>query len=216
LGFFSYLLQRYLFSLVINTENSTLGILVDFNSELISACKNNNRKAQIELYQLFARRMYNTSLRIVKNRILAEDVIQEAFISAFKSLEKYKGEVPFEAWLRKIVVNRSIDELRRERKMFFESIDEIVIADENLNDEKEIEAEKSVFILKLKEQLNDLADGYRIILSLYYLEGYDHEEISQILNISKSTSRSQLTRAIRKLKENENVMKLANELRQAT
>lgn len=192
-----------------------MGKLVDFNSDLISACLNNDRKAQIELYQLFVRRMYNTSLRIVKNREQAEDVMQEAFISAFKSLDKFKGEVPFEAWLRRIVVNRSIDEYRKERKAFFESVDELEIADENSVYELENDTEKTNLILKIKEQLNNLPDGYRIILSLYYLEGYDHEEISQILGISKSTSRSQLTRAIQKMKEDENIKKIINEFRQA-
>jgi RNA polymerase sigma factor (sigma-70 family) len=191
-----------------------LETLVDFNIDLISACRNNNRKAQLELYRLFARRMYNTSLRIVKNRILAEDVVQESFLSAFKSIDMYKGEVPFEAWLRKIVINRSIDELRKENKHIFETVTDLIIADNSFGENSENEDNERIIHI-IKEKLNELPNGYRVILSLYYLEGYDHEEISQILNISASTSRSQLTRALKKLKEDINIKKLANEFRQA-
>jgi RNA polymerase sigma factor (sigma-70 family) len=192
-----------------------LGKLVDFNNDLITACRNNSRKAQIELYELFARRMYNTCLRIVKSRMLAEDVIQEAFISAFRSLDRFKGEVPFEAWLRRIVVNRSIDLLRQENKVFFEPVDELMIADKSNSVEENDEVKKEKLFTIIKEKLNELPNGYRVILSLFYLEGYDHEEISQILNINSSTSRSQLTRALKKLRETTNIKKMVNEVRQA-
>jgi RNA polymerase sigma-70 factor (ECF subfamily) len=158
--------------------------------------------------------MYNVSLRIVKNRMLAEDVLQESFINAFKSLDKFKGEVPFEAWLRRIVVNQSIDELRKENKVFFEPVDDLTIIESSGTDEENDNAEKEKLIFRIKEQLNELPNGYRIILSLFYLEGYDHDEISQILNISPSTSRSQLTRALRKLRETTNAKKIVNEFRQ--
>jgi RNA polymerase sigma factor (sigma-70 family) len=190
-----------------------LGTLVDFNIELISACRNNNRKAQLELYKFFSRRMYNTSLRIVKNRVLAEDVVQEVFINAFKSLDKYKGEVPFDAWLRRIVINRSIDELRKENKYLFDSVDDWIVTEETYYENTDYE-ETNRLIKIIKEKLNELPHGYRVILSLFYLEGYDHEEISLILGISQSTSRSQLTRAIKKLKEDSTIKRMANEFRQ--
>jgi len=163
--------------------------------DLISLCKKNDRKAQIKIYELLSKGMYNTSLRIVKNSMVAEDVVQEAFIKVFKSLTNFRGEVPFEIWLRRIVINKSIDELRKEKIYFTDNLNEFdqpnyeeAITDfENKPDEK--------LIGEIKKQINELPDGFRIIFTLFYLEGYDHEEISQILNISASTSRSQLTRA---------------------
>jgi len=139
--------------------------------------------------------MYNVSYRIVRDQMLAEDIIQEAFISAFKNLRNFKREVPFYAWLKKIVINKSLDEVRRNKTKYTELIDDN-IAEEN---EEYEESNKEELITRLKNELYQLPDGYRIILSLYYLDGFDHEEISQIMQISASTSRSQLTRAKRVL-----------------
>lgn len=148
------------------------------------------------IYELHAKQMYNVSYRIVKDQMLAEDIIQEAFISAFKRLKSFKREVAFSSWLRKIVINKSLDEIRRQKVKFTE------IKDEQLSEElieNEENTNKAELFKLLKKELYNLPDGYRIILSLYYLEGYDHEEISQILGITSSTSRSQLTRAKRVL-----------------
>jgi RNA polymerase sigma factor (sigma-70 family) len=167
-------------------------------NDLISLCKKNDRKAQIRIYELLSKRMFNTSIHIVKNSMVAEDVVQESFIAVFKSLNTFRGDVPFESWLRRIVINKSIDQVRKEKLFFTDDIDDIdsPVYDEDLNFDKE---GADLLVDKIKKQMNTLPNGYRIIFSLYYLEGYDHEEISQILNISASTSRSQLTRAKEKL-----------------
>lgn len=162
---------------------------------LINACLVNDRKAQIEIYNRFAKSMFNVSLRIVKDKMLAEDITQEAFISAFKGLKSFRREVSFYSWLRKIVINKSLDEIRR-RKIILTDLNEALIAEETTDDE-ENNAGKEEMLNRIKNELYNLPDGYRIIISLYYLEGFDHDEISQILNISSSTSRSQLTRAKR-------------------
>ena len=139
--------------------------------------------------------MYSVSLRIVNDEMEAEDVMQEAFLKAFSKIESYRGEVSFGAWLKKIVVNRSLDVLKK-RKVKFEEINEkeAQVADYQMGT-KEVDTEK------IKAAIRSLPDGYRIVLSLYLLEGYDHEEISQILNISNSSSRTQLLRAKKKLKQ---------------
>ncbi len=124
----------------------------------------------------------------------AEDVMQEAFLSAFKKIETYKGEVSFGAWLKKIVVNRSLDYLKK-RKVQFEEINERTtqISDYQMGT-------KEIDVQMIKNAVQELPDGYRVVLSLFLIEGYDHDEISQILGISNSSSRTQLLRAKNKLK----------------
>jgi RNA polymerase sigma factor (sigma-70 family) len=173
------------------------GLTHDSIELLLDACVANDRKAQIRLYELFCKSMYNVSYRIVKDQMLAEDIIQESFISAFKALKQFKREVPFHYWLKKIVINKSLDEIRRS-KVFLTELNEEIVAD-LIVDDQEVVTDTHKMIDQLKKELFNMPDGYRIILSLYYLEGYDHEEISQILNITSSTSRSQLTRAKRML-----------------
>lgn len=163
---------------------------------LIASCLKNDRKAQIEIYNRYAKSMYNVSLRMVKDKMLAEDIMQEAFISAFKGLRNFRREVSFYHWLRKIVINKSLDEIRRQKVIFTEIKDDLV---EEVSRNDEDDAARKELLMQLKNELFNLPDGYRIILSLYYLEGYDHDEISHILKISASTSRSQLTRAKRLL-----------------
>ncbi len=139
--------------------------------------------------------MYNVSVRIVNDVMEAEDVMQEAFLSAFKKIKTYKGEVSFGAWLKRIVVNRSLDYLKK-KKVQFEEINERTTQIEDYQ-----MAAHEVDAKVLKAAIQDLSDGYRIVLSLYLIEGYDHEEISQILGISNSASRTQLLRAKNKLRE---------------
>jgi RNA polymerase sigma-70 factor (ECF subfamily) len=142
--------------------------------------------------------MYNTSLRIVNDTMEAEDVMQESFLSAFEKIETYSGTVSFGAWLKKIVINRSLDALSR-RKAIFEDIESHTgIKDESPEDLSRQE-EVDFKVEEVKDAIERLPDGYRIILSLYLLEGYDHDEIGEILSISSSTSRSQLSRAKQKL-----------------
>ncbi len=139
--------------------------------------------------------MYSVCLRILNDEMEAEDVMQEAFLSAFKKIETYKGEVSFGAWLKRIVVNRSLDYLKK-RKVKFEEINERTTEIEDYQMET-----KEVNIEMLKNAIQKLPDGYRVVLSLYLIEGYDHEEISQILGISNSNSRTQFLRAKNKLRE---------------
>ena len=163
---------------------------------MIDRCKAGEREAQFQLYKLYYKSMYNTSLRIVGNEVEAEDIMQESFLKAFRKIDTYAGKVSFGAWLKKIVVNRSLDYLKK-RKVILEEIDEKLMEEA----ERPMMEIYEVDFQKIKKAIFQLPEGYRIVLSLYLLEGYDHDEISEILNISNSSSRSQLLRAKRKLKD---------------
>ncbi|WP_319265835.1 sigma-70 family RNA polymerase sigma factor [uncultured Draconibacterium sp.] len=167
----------------------------NIHQEIIDQCREGSQKAQFQLYKLYYKAMFSVSLRIVNDQMEAEDVMQEAFLSAFKKIDSYKGEVSFGAWLKRIVVNRSLDYLKK-RKVQFEEVNERTtqIAEFQM-DTRELDAKV------LKQAIQELSDGYRIVLSLYLIEGYDHEEISQILGISNSASRTQLLRAKNKLRD---------------
>lgn len=171
----------------------------NIHQNLIDGCKSGDQKAQFQIYKLYYKAMYNTSLRIVGDTMEAEDIMQESFLSAFEKIETYSGTVSFGAWLKKIVINRSLDALNR-KKAVFEDIDthrelRSVVADDDSDSFEDID----VKVEAVRSAINKLPDGYRIILSLYLLEGYDHDEIGEILSISSSTSRSQLSRAKQKL-----------------
>lgn len=166
------------------------------HQDIIDLCKKNNAKAQMQLYNLYSKAMFLVSYRYVKDQFLAEDIMQEAFIKAFKKMDSYKNEVPFGAWLKRIVINQSIDQLKK-NKLELISINEEVTA--KVDDDWTMDCEIS--IQGIVDKINELKEKYRLVLSLYLLEGYDHSEISQILNITENTSRTHLLRGKRILKE---------------
>jgi RNA polymerase sigma factor (sigma-70 family) len=169
-------------------------VYIDKHVSLVNDCRNGNRKAQFELYKLYANAMYNVALRIVNDDAEAEDVLQEAFLDAFNRIADFRQETTFGLWLKQIVINRAINYLRK-RKAEFVGIDDVEIADELPVDEEE-----TLFKVEaIKAAINELPDGYRVVLTLYLFEGYDHEEIAHILKITENTSRSQYMRAKRKL-----------------
>jgi RNA polymerase sigma-70 factor (ECF subfamily) len=140
--------------------------------------------------------MYNICYRITNDPDDAEDVLQEAFLSAFRNLGSFKGESSFGAWLKKIVVNSSINHIKKNRIMYTRLDEFEAENDPGIND-NEIFLE----IDRVKEAVQQLPDGFRTVLSLYLFEGYDHREIASILDISESTSKSQYNRAKKRLKE---------------
>ncbi len=170
-------------------------VFKNIHQDVIDRCKIGEREAQFQLYKLYYKSMYNTSLRIVGNQVEAEDIMQEAFLSAFRKIETYEGKVSFGAWLKKIVVNRSLDYLKK-RKVQLEEINERTVDEESPATEV-----AEVDLGRIKKAINQLSNGYRVVLSLYLFEGYDHDEISEILGISNSSSRSQLLRAKLKLRQ---------------
>ncbi len=164
---------------------------------IIDQCKNNNAKAQIKLYNLYCKAMLNIAFRYVKDRFIAEDVMQDAFIKAFKNIKNYKNEVAFGAWLKRIVINQSIDYLKK-KKLELVSINEEVY---RVEDNEDWKVEDVVSVDKIVEVINNLKEKYRLVLTLYLLEGYNHQEISEILNITENTSRTHLLRGKKILKE---------------
>lgn len=167
---------------------------VDKHVDLVDACRQGNRKAQFELYKLYAKAMYNIAVRIVNDEAEAQDVLQEAFLDAFTRIESFRAETTFGLWLKQIVINKSINQLRK-RKADFITLDGIDIADEDKFEEEELQYQVS----EVKKAVARLPDGYRVVLTLYLFEGYDHEEIAHILKISENTSRSQFMRGKTKL-----------------
>jgi RNA polymerase sigma factor (sigma-70 family) len=167
------------------------------HDELIERCKKGEAAGYKELYQRYAKAMFNTCLRIVNNIAEAEDVLQESFTEAFKNLQGFEYRSSFGGWLKQICINRSINQLKK-RKVIWVDIDGTEIlnrAEEIFIDENEIELK----VEKVKKSIMQLPDGYRTVLSLYLLEGYDHEEIAEILDVAESTTRTQYIRAKQKL-----------------
>ena len=168
----------------------------NLHDDVIAQCLAGDSGAQHQLYNLYAKAMYNICYRMTNDVDEAADVLQEAFISAFKNLNSYKGTASFGAWLKKIVVNKSINHIRSKRMNVvpleeIEPVSEDVINDEDLY----------LDIERIKSGIKLLPDGYRVVFSLYLLEGYDHKEISQILGITESTSKSHYNRAKAKLRK---------------
>jgi len=166
--------------------------------ELVDLSKAGNRKAQYQLYQLYAGAMYNICMRMLNNQQEAEDMLQESFTEAFIKLDSFRYDSTFGAWLKRIVVNKCINELKRRKA-------ELVFTDtplEPLGDDEQADyAQITLEVARIQKAMEQLADGYRVILSLYLLEGYDHTEIAQIMGISESTSKSQYMRAKKKILE---------------
>ena len=172
------------------------GETINIHTDLIEKCRAHDRTAQFEIYKLYNRAMFNTALRITGVRTDAEDVLQDAFISAFQSLSTLREDVTFGAWLKKIVVNKALNHMQKSKK------DWMLV--EEINEESKIEwneeSEPIYSIEAVQKTMNYLPSGFRTVLSLYLFEGYDHKEISEILGITESTSKSQYKRAKDKLK----------------
>ena len=172
----------------------------DIHRQLVEACKAGDRKAYNEIYNSYSKAMYNISYRMMNNAEDARDMLQEGFIDAFRRIESFRFDSTFGAWLKKIVINKCINALEKRRIVW----EDTEIVDENTsdNDNESInEEELQLSVEKVKKAMNRLPEGARVIFSLYLLEGYDHTEISEILHISESTSKTQFMRARQMVKE---------------
>lgn len=166
-------------------------------NQLINRCKGGCRKSQFELYRLYSRAMYNLCLRMLGNQLEAEDILQEGFVDIFADLEKYRGEATLGAWIKRIIIYKCIDHLKS-KKVKFKFLDDNNL--EKISEAEEIENIRNVSPELIHHSIKQLPEGCRVIFNLYMLEGYDHQEISQILKVSISTSKSQLHRAKNLLK----------------
>lgn len=168
-----------------------------FKTDLVEKCKANDRAAQLQLYRKYCEGMFAVAMRFVKNEDDAEDVLQEGFIKAFKNIDQFKGEVTFGAWLKRIVVNKSIDFLKS-RKQEILPLEESflkVVDDDNWN------VSATIAIEDVKAVIENLESKYKYVLLMFLVEGYDHQEIAQVLNISETASRTRLLRGKEQLKQ---------------
>lgn len=168
-------------------------------SNIIEKCRQNNRIAQLQLYKQYCDAMYIVALRFMKDSMEAEDIVQEAFIKAFSKLDQFKAEVTFGAWLKRIVINNCIDCLKSKKQYWLE-LDEVHLKVIDSNYENEWLVEDTITAEDVRDAILKLPDKYQYVLMLYLIEGYDHQEISEILNISEIASRTQLSRGKSKLK----------------
>jgi RNA polymerase sigma factor (sigma-70 family) len=175
--------------------------VVDINKELVEQCLQGDRHAQGNLYKLYAKGMFNICLRMMGTREEAEDMLQECFAEAFQRLRSFRFESTFGAWLKQIVVNRCINEMKRKKTDldYFDDMELLDLPEES--EDRPSEYELALIVENVKQAMHELPDGSRTIFSLYLLEGYDHVEIAQILKITESTSKSQYMRARQRVKE---------------
>lgn len=173
---------------------------LNIHRDIIERCKAGDRVSQYKLYQLYGKAMYSICVRLLNQKEWAEDVLQDAFVDVFMQLNSFRYESTLGAWIKRLVVNKCINALTK-KKIEFVKMETIAKVDIKDVDETIDEEELSLTVAKVKQAMCQLADGYRVVFSLYMLEGYDHEEIAEILGVSESTSKSQLMRAKQKIKE---------------
>lgn len=167
------------------------------HKDLVEKSKLGDRNAQYNLYELYVDAMYNVSMRMMRIKEDAEDVVQDSFIEAFNNLSSFRYESTFGSWLKRIVVNKSINQLKKKKIPITPIENEMY----RMKNEEEGEKADAIDIKKVIKSIGLLPAGYKQIINLYLIEGYDHIEISEILNISSSTSKSQYHRAKKKLIE---------------
>lgn len=164
-------------------------------NQLLSRCRKGDRRAYKTIYDQYAKAMLNISMRILNNKEEAEEVIQDSFIKAFENLDRFDGKFSFGSWLKRIVINRSLD-IAKKRKIDFQELDGLEVEEEL---EEHIDPVYDIQIIR--ECIQELPDGYRMVLSLYLIEKYSHKEIAALLNIQEGTSKSQYNRARKKLQQ---------------
>lgn len=166
------------------------------HKDLVEKSKLGDRKTQYKLYSLYVNAMFNVSIRMVKSKEDAEDILQDSFVEAFKNLNNFRYESTFGSWLKRIVINKSINHLKLKRVPLVAMDD----YDNWIPEQKEEEVnEEHLDVSSIKAAIKLLPEGYQTIINLYLIEGYDHVEIGEILGISTSTSKSQYHRAKKKL-----------------
>lgn len=168
-----------------------------FQLDIVEKCKANDRSAQLKLYRQYCDGMYCVAMRFLKNADDAEDVLQEAFVKAFQKIHQFKGEVSFGAWLKRIVVNKCIDFLKSKKEQTI-ALDESYMSPVEHDDWT---IEEGIGMDDVKEAIVQLSEKYRYVVMMYLVEGFDHKEISQVLEITETACRTRLLRGKGQLKE---------------
>ncbi len=178
-------------------KSKSAAMIENTHTALVKDCLTGNRKAQYRLYRLYSKAMFNTCLRMLKSREDAEDVLQNSFVDVFSKLHMFRGDSTIGAWIKRIVINNCINFIKK-RKMILTELDDNrfkKVPEENTQIDIQLD------IQKINDALYQLPTGYRVVFSLYALEGFDHKEISEIIGTTVSTSKSQYSRAKKRLKE---------------
>ena len=169
--------------------------------QLIQLCKSGNQNAQLEVYNRYYKAMYNIAYRIVKDSFEAEDIMQDSFLTAFTKLESLKDSVTFGSWLKRIVTNNSIYHYKKNSKYEEVHLDDVLY---KIEDNNGVTSDYEFTNLKAKqvlETMKSLKDSYRVSLTLHLIEGYDYEEISDIMNITYANCRTTISRAKESLRQ---------------
>ncbi|RUA07490.1 MAG: RNA polymerase subunit sigma [Flavobacteriia bacterium] len=170
-------------------------------SRLIEHCRKGEQNAQFELYKLYYKSMFNTAYRILNDSFEAEDVMQESFLTAFTKLDSFREDAAFGGWLKRIVINRSLSQLKKlkdKQEISLEGVSYKMAEEEQEEDYDGLSTEMRTE--ELLQALQGLKENYRVVLNLRLIEGYDNEEIAQILNISNENCRTTISRAKNKLR----------------
>ena len=156
--------------------------------QLVEDCKKNKPKAQAQVYQLYAGKLYTACYKYSRNKQEAEDNLHDGFITIFNKIQQFQNKGSFEGWMKRIVINTTLAKYRKE-KVF-------QLVTEEIEDEVQVEIEESeIKIDDLLQLIQELPDRYRLVFNLYVLDGFSHKEIAEMLNISDGTSKSNLSRA---------------------
>lgn len=169
--------------------------------DLIELCKAKNQQAQMEVYNRYYKAMFNTAYRIVNKQDEAEDIMQESFLTAFAKLNTLKDTKMFGPWLKRIVINQSIKAYNVTKSKYEVGLNEHLYKIPT-NDYDHEELSNDIVISALKKAMTTLKSNYKIILSLHYIEGYDQDEICEIMKINNGNCRTMLSRAKEKLRQN--------------
>ncbi len=179
---------------------------MDQHYSIVEACKRGDRKAQFELYRLYSKAMYNICWRMLGSVENAEDVLQNSFIDVYSKLDSFRFESSIGAWIKRIVINNCINFLKKRRLAFSELTENAAFV--NADEGSYMSSGTLLFlsdshldVAKIQNAIQKLPDGYRVVFTLYAMEGYDHEEIGSILGVTEATSKSQYSRAKAKLRD---------------
>lgn len=176
-------------------------------ADIIDGCIKGERKAQEQLYKVFASRMYAVCLRYAKDRMEAEDILQEGFVKVFQHIGKYQPNGPFGGWIRRVFINTAIEHYRRQVRNPIDNVDEVPDQNEVPDD-----AIDQMSVRELIQLISKMPDGYRQVFNLFAIEGYMHQEIAEMLGISVGTSKSQYSRARKYLQDS---IKMVKEIKHA-
>ncbi len=178
-----------------SNKKTQLAKNIDIHLHLVKEAQKGSNKAMSSLYQNYCDTMFNVAWRFLKNDFEAEEIVKESFLSAFQKLHTFRNDTSFGAWLKRIVINKSLDYIKKKKLETSELDEQLLDVPEEQDDSELMYSPEEV-----QKAIEALPEGFRIMVTLYLIEGYDHEEISQILNVKQSTTRTQYMRAKRKLR----------------